>query len=74
MQPASSKMSTKGGGFLLESTDRIFTPEQFTEEQKRSLEQPRSFGTMKSSPNSKQSSIRSLVLPRPYCANRQTWG
>jgi alkylation response protein AidB-like acyl-CoA dehydrogenase len=34
VQPASSKTSTRGGGFLLESTDRIFTPEQFTEEHK----------------------------------------
>jgi alkylation response protein AidB-like acyl-CoA dehydrogenase len=34
VQPASSKMSTKGGGFLLEAADRIFTPEQFTEEHK----------------------------------------
>ena len=32
MQPASSKPTTRGGGFLLESTDRIFTPEQFTDE------------------------------------------
>jgi hypothetical protein len=33
VQPASSKTATtKGGGFLLDTTDRIFTPEQFTEE------------------------------------------
>jgi alkylation response protein AidB-like acyl-CoA dehydrogenase len=33
VQPASSKTSTaRGGGFLLDTTDRIFTPEQFTEE------------------------------------------
>src|SRR4029079_7927955 len=32
VQPASSKTTTRGGGFLLEETDRIFTPEQFTEE------------------------------------------
>jgi alkylation response protein AidB-like acyl-CoA dehydrogenase len=32
VQPASSKTSTKGGGFLLDSTEQIFTPEQFTEE------------------------------------------
>jgi alkylation response protein AidB-like acyl-CoA dehydrogenase len=32
VQPASSKTLPRGGGFLLESTDRIFTPERFTEE------------------------------------------
>ena len=32
MQPASSKTLASGGGFLLEATDRIFTPEQFTYE------------------------------------------
>jgi alkylation response protein AidB-like acyl-CoA dehydrogenase len=32
VQPASSKTLAKGGGFLLESTERIFTPEQFTDE------------------------------------------
>lgn len=32
MQPASSKTSARGGGFLLDAADSIFTPEQFTEE------------------------------------------
>ena len=32
MQPASLKPTTRGGGFLLGETPRIFTPEQFTEE------------------------------------------
>lgn len=32
MQPASSKTLTRGGGFLLEDADRIFTPEQFNDE------------------------------------------
>ena len=32
MQPASSKPLSSGGGFLLDRTERIFTPEQFTEE------------------------------------------
>lgn len=32
MQPASSKTLAKGGGFLLEAAERIFTPEQFNDE------------------------------------------
>lgn len=32
MQPASSKTLARGGGFLLEAADHIFTPEQFNDE------------------------------------------